>query len=342
MSVFAAVSVGGCVATLVSSIRMVVKHQAPVRPIPKWVVPAALATLLITPIAVTAVPILGVTLAWLPGYLAYRGARRYATLTYPRRVTATLLESRLKPVLGDPWTGQALLIEYDPTNSADRANVAKVVIKIPRAVLPSKIVDRCKEVLTETFSGGKKKKWTASTADTVITFTPKVEIQDPPPLKHLKSVLQDNRALGADARVEVNEWDDVGEIAAFTGKASKELANVVASRIRQVHIEDLVHTRVPIANGSWVVTWDVTAVPTITARRSAFRDIIYKEPPERFIQSRAQAAEEYPNALFRVGLHPDGRVCTRTPIKEPNGLTTGATGGTVTLVSVGDMGGSVG
>ncbi|HZE18116.1 MAG TPA: type IV secretory system conjugative DNA transfer family protein, partial [Mycobacterium sp.] len=217
-------------------------------------------------------------------------------------------------------------IDYEPADSAAPADVAKVVIKIPRAVLPSKIIDRCKEVLTETLSGAKKKKWKASIADTVITFTPKVEIQDPPALKHLKSVLQDNRALGAEARIDVNECDDAGQIAVFTAKASKPLANMVASRIRQVYIEQLVHTRVPIANGSWVVTWDVTGVPTMTVRRSAFRDKIYKPPPERFIQSRAQAAEAYPNAVFRQGLHPDGRVCTRTPIKEANGLTTGPTG----------------
>jgi hypothetical protein len=326
MSALGMAGIGCGVAALAVPIRTVIKLHAPVRPTLKYVLPATLGTLLLTPVVVKALPVVGLLVACLPGYFAYRGAHRHASMTYPRRVTAALLESRLRPIIGDPWTGRAMRVDYKPSESADPDDIARVIIKTPRAVLPSKITDRCKEVLNETLSGAKQKKWKASTVDTVITFTPKAEIQDPRALKHLKSVLQDNRALGAKARVEVNEWDDAGEIAAFTGKARKELANLVASRIRQVHIEGLVHTRVPITNGSWVVTWDVTGVPTMTVRRSAFRDIIYKEPPERFIQSRAEAAAEYPNAVFKVGLHPDGRVCTRTPIKEPNGLTTGATG----------------
>ena len=212
-----------------------------------------------------------------------------------------------------------------PADSARPADVAKAVIKIPRAVLPSKIIDRCKEVLTETLSGAKKKKWKVSIDDTVITFTQKVEVQDPPAVKHLKSVLQDNRALGADVRIEVNEWDDNGQIAVFTGKASKSLANVVASRHRQIYVEGLVHTRIPITDGSWVVSFDVTGVPTMTVRRSAFRELILKPAPERFMQSREEAAQDIPTPCSGWGCTPMAGYA-RAHRSRSLTLTTGSTG----------------
>lgn len=326
MSALGALGIVGGVATLVVPIGTVIKLHAPVRPTLKYVLPAVLGTVLLTPIVVKALPVIGFVVACLPGYFAYRGAYRHASVTWPRRVTAALLESRLKPVIGDPWTGRAMRIGYEPPDSADPANVASVIIKIPRAVLPSKIADKCKEVLAETL-GGPKKKWNASTADTMIMFTPKAEVQDPRPLKHLKSVLLDQRALGADGEIKVLEWcESDGSITEFIGYASPKLGNVVASTARQAAIANLVRTRVPIANGSWVTKWDVTRTPTMHCYRSAFQDIIDKPAPTHFVTSREEAAEQYPKAVFEIGISPEGRVHTRTPIKEPNGITTGATG----------------
>jgi hypothetical protein len=326
MSALGALGIAGGVTTMAVPIGTVIKLHAPVRPTLKYVLPAVLATVLLTPIAAKDIPVIGLAVACLPGYLACRGAHRHASVTWPRRVTAALLESRLKPVIGDPWTGRAMRISYEPPDSADPADIARVIIKIPRAVLPSKITDKCKEILTETL-GGPKKKWKASTAETMIMFTPKAEAQDPRALKHLKSVLLDQRALGVDGDVKVLEWDqNDGSVTDFIGYASPKLANAVANTTRQAAIANLVRTRVPIASGSWVITWDVTRTPTMHCYRSAFQDIIYKPVPAHFVTSREEAAERYPRAVFEIGISPEGRVHTRTPIKEPNGITTGAPG----------------
>ena len=325
MSVVLILAVGGCAATLAICLSTVIKHHAPVRPALKYVLPAALATLMLTPVLVKELPVLGAGTACVPGYLAYRRARRYARITYPRHTTAHLLETRLRPVLGDPWSARAMRIDYDHPDSAQPCQIIEIDIKVPRSALPSKIAERCKEIVAETLTGAAKTKWKATTGDTTITLRPKQQTQEPAALKHLKSVLHDTRALGPGARIKVDEWDDAGHIVAFTARPCKTRANDVAIPGRQIVIERLVHTRIPIADGSWVVTWDITGHPAMTVRRSAFRGIIHKPPPRRFIGSREEAAAEYPNAVFELGVHPDGRVCTRTPIKEPNALTTGAT-----------------
>lgn len=326
MSAVAVLATIGSAATLATSLGTVIKHHAPPRPTLKYVLPAALATLLLTPVLLKELPLLGAGAACIPGYLSYRRARRYALVIYPRRKTAQLLENRLRPVLGDPWSGRAMRLDYDHPDSAKPSEIIKVEIAVPRSVLPTKIAERCKEIVAETLTGPAKKKWKTTLGETTITFRPKQQSQDPPALKYLKSVLQEQRALGPDAKIQIDEWDDAGQIVAFTARSSKARAYDVATPGRQMSIERQVRTRIPIADGSWVVTWDVAGLPTMTVRRSAFRAIIHKPPPKRFIDSREAAAAQYPNAVFELGVHPDGRICTRAPIKEPNALTTGSTG----------------
>lgn len=322
MSVLGLMAVGGAAATFITSVGAARNRQVPARPILKFVIPAALATLLLTPALIRGVPVLGLALACLPGFLAYRAAVKYSAVTYPRAVTAGLLESRLKSVIGEAWSRRAMGVNYESASSGEAEDVCEVIVQLPRNVLPSRVSEQCRTVLTETLG----RKWTGSVKGTLLTFVPKVEVEDPKALKHIKTVLLDRSGLGVDGTIEVNIWDEDGEISEWTGRASSSMGNLIAKRERQQEIERTVQARIPIANGSWAFSWDVTDVPTVVVRRSAFRDIIYLPVPEHFVTSREEAAALYPKMSFGIGVYPDGRICTRTPVKEPNGITTGSTG----------------
>lgn len=322
MSPVGFVVIGGAAGICIAISRVATSHGASPRSVIRYALPAAATTLLLTPALVRSLPIVGLVLACAPGYLGYRLASRDIAIRRPRRATATLLESRLTKIIGAPWTGQAMRIDYRSTTDSTPADISAVIVALPRNLLPSKVIDDCKAALSETLSG----KWSSSTKGTVVTFRPKVDVEDPEPLKHLKSVLRDASALGADARVEVLEYTDDGSIIDFRAFASQALSNIVASADRQRRIEQLIEVRIPIAEGSWACSWELTGTPVIHCRRSAFRDIIYMKPPEHFVTSKAEAAKFYPKAVFEVGVHEDGCICTRTPIKEPHGITAGSTG----------------
>lgn len=322
MSIAGTLTLVGTIATAAAIVRTARQHDTPARAVMRYAVPGSLATLLISPALIRGIPILGLAIACLPGYFAYRLAQRFAAVHRPRQGLVTLLESRLKPVIGGPWTRAAMRIDYNTDPDAEVTEVCAVHLQLPQNVLPSKVIDPCKAAISETVGG----KWKPSTKGTLITFTPKIEVEDPEPLKHLKTVLRDASALGADARVEVLEYTEDGGIIDFRAFASQALSNIVATVDRQRRIEQLIEVRIPIAEGSWACSWELTGTPVIHCRRSAFRDIIYMKPPAHFVTSKAEAAEFYPKAVFEVGVHEDGRICTRTPIKEPHGITAGSTG----------------
>jgi hypothetical protein len=323
VSVVGLLAVGGAAGACIAIGRTATSRGASARSVIRYVLPAAAATLLLTPALIRSLPVFGLGLACVPGYLGYRFASRYMAVKQPRHAISTLLEGRLKKIIGAPWTGQAMRIDYATATGATHADISAVAVQLPRNLLPSRVIDDCKVALSETLSG----KWSSSVKGTVITFKPKVEIADPEPLRHLKGVLRDASALGADARVEVLEYSkDSCSVIEFQAFASQALSNVVASVDRQRKVEQLIGVRVPIAEGSWACSWELTGTPVIHCRRSAFRDVIYMKPPEHFVTSKAEAAEFYPKAVFEVGVHEDGRICTRTPIKEPHGITAGSTG----------------
>lgn len=323
MSAVGLLTVGGAAGACIAIGHTATSRGASARSVIRYALPAAAATLLLTPALIRSLPVVGLIFACAPGYLGYRLASRYIAVKQPRHATSTLLEGRLKKIIGAPWTGQAMRIDYATATGATHADISAVAVQLPRNLLPSKVIDDCKVALSETLSG----KWSSSTKGTVITFKPKVEIDDPEPLKHLKSVLRDASALGADARVEVLEYSkDSCSVIEFQAFASQALSNIVAGVDRQRKVEQLIGVRVPIAEGSWACSWELTGTPVIHCRRSAFRDVIYMKPPEHFVTSKAEAAEFYPKAVFEVGVHEDGRICTRTPIKEPHGITAGSTG----------------
>lgn len=310
---------GGTIAVLVTICGLASKHDTPVRAVLwRYAFPAAGATLVLAPVLIRSVPVIGLAIACIPGVVGFRGARRYVVVRRPREQMATLLAGRLTTIIGSNWGQHAMEIEYvDPGAPSD---VKIVLVKLPRGVLPSTVTDKCKAVVSETIGG----KWTVKTRATILAFTPAVK--DPPAVKHLKTVLLDQKAIGTGGRVEVLEYADDGTIVAFQAFVSPALSNIVTSPERQAAIVRLIEARIPIAEGSWACTWELTGTPVVECRRSAFRDIIYMKPPERFVTSKAEAAEAYPKAVFEIGIHADGRICTRTPIREPHGITAGSTG----------------
>jgi hypothetical protein len=298
------------------------KGRAPMKPALKYAMPAALATPVGIAIAAKILAPMCLIAAMTPAVIARQRARKYATLTYPRAATERLLAGRLKPIVGDKWSARAMLVHYCSPADAGHGAITGVDIKIPRNTLPSKILDDCKKVLTETIG----RQWSSSTSGTMITFKPKPERNDPPALRHLKAVLLDRIALGAEGTVEALKWGEEGSITEFVGRASRSMGNALANADKQAAITALVQTRIPLGAGSWDIQWDVTDVPAMHGRVSAFCDKILKPPIDHFVTSKQQAVETYPHATFNVGVHAHGETCTRVPIKEPNGITCGAPG----------------
>lgn len=311
---------GGALAVLVAIARLAAAHNTPFRAVIRYAMAGAGATVLAGPALITRVPVIGLALACVPGVIAYRRAHRYVTVRRPRTRGATLLGSRLQPVIGEHWSPRAMRIDYPNAQSAE---ASAVVVALPRNVLPSSVVDKCKTIVGETLGGGR---WSAAVKGTQITFAP-AERADPAALRHLKAVLLEAKALGAGGVVTVCDYDDEGNPTHFIARAARSMANTVASPVRQAHINNLLTTRVPLPHsGSWAIQWDVTGVPTLTARVSAFCERVPVPISDDFVTSKEQAAQRYPEAVFNVGVHETGDICTRTPMLEPNGITTGAPG----------------
>ncbi len=313
----------GTVAVLVAILGLAAKNATPVRAVLwRYALPGAVATLVLAPGLIRSIPVIGLAIACLPGIVAFRLARSYVLVRRPRALDAALLAGRLATIIGSNWGQHALHIDYLERNAP--SDVKEVLVQLPRGVLPSKVTDGCKAAVTETLRG----KWTVSSLGTILTFRPVKEQHDPPALKHLKSVLLDQKALGTAGSIEVHEYDEkTGEIKEFVGKASQSLANVVASPGRQTQIDTLLNTRVPLPNkGSWATRWESAGVPTVHATVSAFCERILMPVKDDFVTSKEEAVERYAEARFEVGVHASGEICTRRPKKEPNGVNTGAPG----------------
>lgn len=313
----------GTVAILVTILRLAAKHATPLRAVLlRYALPGAAATLVLAPGLIRSIPVVGLAIACMPGVLAVCRARSYVLIRRPRALEATLLAGRLAAIIGANWGAHGLRIDYLERDAP--SDVKAVLVELPRGVLPSKVMDKCRAAVAETLRG----KWTVSSLGTLLTFRPAEEQHDPPAVKHLKAVLLDQKALGTGGSVEIIDYDESsGEIKEFIGRSSQALANVVASSGRQTQIDALLNTRVPVPNkGSWATRWDSAGVPTVHATVSAFCERILMPVKDDFVTSKAEAVERYAEARFEVGVHADGEICTRRPKKEPNGVNTGAPG----------------